>query len=84
MALLTHDNGDKGNCISRRLGHSIGPAVTNDSSNPLLWSADASWGLSGTSLSCEGNSLKMKLSEGCVCLSVWFFLVHMCVCVCLD
>lgn len=43
MVLLTHDNGDEGDCSSRWLGHSSGPAVTNDSSNPHPWSTDASW-----------------------------------------
>lgn len=36
MVLLTHDNGDKGNCIYCWLGHSIDPAVKNESPNPFF------------------------------------------------
>lgn len=51
--------------ISGLLSHSIDPAVTNDSSNPLLQSTDASRGLNDTSLGSEGNSLKRKGSDLC-------------------
>lgn len=58
-----HENGD--GCISHQLSHSLGSAATDDASNHLLQTTNASQGSRRAFLA---ESAILKVSEMCVCV----------------